>query len=203
MSGPSPIPVFDIGQVLLRWDPKGALARHFPETAALEAFMAEVGFMEWHAHQDAGRPVAEGVADHAARYPHHGPVFAAFYEDWLEAIPGEVDGTRAIFEGLAARGPVYGISNFSRELFDRTLPSHPFLGRFSGLVLSGDVGINKPDPRIYARLCEGFGLRPGDCLFIDDSQRNVEGARAVGMDAVLFTDAPSLSLALQARGLSW
>jgi 2-haloacid dehalogenase len=203
MSRSAPVPVFDIGQVLLRWEPRAALAPHFSEAAAVEAFMAEVGFMDWHARQDAGRPVAEAVADHAARFPHHAPVFAAFYDDWLKAVPGEVDGTRAIFEGLAARGPVYGISNFSRELFDRTVPVHPFLGRFSGLILSADVGINKPNPRIYATLCERFGLSPGDCIFIDDAPRNVEGARAFGMDAVLFTDAPSLSGELEARGLSW
>ncbi|MGQ3354959.1 MAG: HAD-IA family hydrolase [Phreatobacter sp.] len=199
----SPVPVFDIGQVLLRWEPKTALQQHFADAAALEAFMAEVGFMDWHARQDAGRPVAEAVADHAARFPGHAPVFAAFYDDWLKAVPGEVPGTRAIFEGLAAGGPVYGISNFSRELFDRTLPAHPFLAGFSGLVLSADVGINKPDPRIYAILCERYALAPGDCIFIDDAPRNVEAARAFGMDALLFTDALSLSGALRARGLAW
>lgn len=203
MSRTSPVPVFDIGQVLLRWEPKAALGPHFPDAAALETFMAEVGFMDWHARQDAGRAVAEAVADHAARFPRHAQVFAAFYDDWLKAVPGEVAGTRAIFEGLAARGPVYGISNFSRELFDRTAPVHRFLDRFSGLVLSADVGINKPDPRIYAILCERYALAPGNCIFIDDAPRNVEAARAFGMDAVLFTDAPSLSEALRARGLSW
>lgn len=203
MSRSSPIPVFDIGQVLLRWEPKAALQPHFADAAALEAFMAEVSFMDWHARQDAGRPVAEAVADHAARFPRHAPVFGAFYDDWLKSVPGEVPGTRAIFEGLATGGPVYGISNFSRELFDRTLPAHPFLAGFSGLVLSADVGINKPDPRIYAILCERFSLAPADCIFIDDAPRNVEAARAFGMDAVLFTDALSLSGALRARGLAW
>ncbi|MBY0361159.1 MAG: HAD family phosphatase [Phreatobacter sp.] len=197
------IPVFDIGQVLLRWEPRAALAPHFQHGAALDAFMEEVGFMDWHARQDAGRGVAEAVADHAARFPHHAEVFAAFYDNWLDAVPGEVPGTRAIFEGLAARGPVYGISNFSRELFDRTRPAHPFLESFSGLVLSADVGINKPDQRIYAILCERHALAPQACLFIDDSPRNVEAARAFGMDAVHFTDASSLSAALRARGLVW
>jgi 2-haloacid dehalogenase len=195
------VPVFDIGQVLLRWDPRGALSRHFPSVEAVDAFMQEVGFMDWHAGQDAGRPVAEAVADQAARYPSHAHVFTAFYDDWLHSVPGEVPGSRAILETLAARGPVYGISNFSRELFDRTTPVYPFLTLFTGLVLSGDVGINKPDPRIYAILCERHGLDPRHCLFIDDSARNVEAARAYGMDALVFTDAPSLADALRARGL--
>lgn len=203
MPSRTPVPVFDIGQVLLQWQPRASLQRHFPDDAAIDAFMAEVGFMDWHARQDAGRPVAEAVTDHAARFPHHAPVFAAFYDDWLHSVPGEVPGTRAIFEALAARGPVYGISNFSRELFDRTVPAYPFLGAFSGLVLSGDVGINKPDPRIYAILCERHGLDPAACVFIDDSERNVQAARDHGMAAVHFTDAASLSASLRALGLAW
>ena len=203
MSRSTPVPVFDIGQVLLQWQPRASLERHFPDPAAIDAFMAEVGFMDWHARQDAGRAVAEAVEDHAARFPHHAAVFAAFYDDWLRSVPGEVPGTRAIFEGLAARGPVYGISNFSRELFDRTVPAYPFLAAFSGLVLSGDVGINKPDPRIYAILCERHALEPAACVFIDDSQRNVQAARDHGMAAVHFTDAASLSASLRGLGLAW
>lgn len=203
MSTPRPfVPVFDIGQVLLRWEPRAALARHCGEDA-VDAFMEEVGFSAWHARQDAGRPVAEAVRDHAARFPRHAQVFAAFYDRWLAAVPGEVPGTRAIFEALAARGPVYGISNFSRELFDRTLPAYPFLSGFTGLVLSADEGIVKPDPRIYAILCERYRLSARDCLFIDDSMANVEAARAFGMAAIPFTDAPSLALALREHGLAW
>ncbi|MCZ8317195.1 MAG: HAD-IA family hydrolase [Phreatobacter sp.] len=186
---------------MLRWDPLGAMTRHFESRAAVESFMEKVGFMDWHARQDAGRPIAEAVAAHAALHPAHAGVFAAFYEDWLASVPGEVPGTRAIFEALLEKGPVFGISNFARELFDRTVPAYPFLGRFTGLVLSGDVGINKPDPRIYAILCERHGLEANRCVFIDDSARNVEAARAFGMDALLFTDAPSLADALRARGL--
>lgn len=198
-----PIPVFDIGQVLVRWDPKRGLARHFKDEAAVERFMTEIDFAGWHALQDAGRPVDAAVADLSGRFPHYRAAIAGFYADWLDSIPGEVAGTRAIFEGLARRGPVYGISNFSRELFDRTLPVYPFLASFTGLILSGDVGVNKPDPRIYRILCERHGLAPARCLFIDDSERNVAAARAEGMDAVLFTDAASLSGALRSRGLDW
>lgn len=199
----TPLPVFDIGQVLLRWQPRDSLGRHLADDAAIDAFMDEVGFMDWHARQDAGRPVIEAVAEHSARFPHHASILASFYDDWLLSVPGEVPGTRAIFEGLAARGPVYGISNFSRELFDRTVPAYPFLGSFTGLVLSGDVGINKPDPRIYAILCERHDLTPSDCVFIDDSERNVAAARAHGMTAVHFTDAASLSASLRGLGLTW
>jgi 2-haloacid dehalogenase len=195
------IPVFDIGQVLLRWDPKGSLARLVGSAEAAEAFMDEIDFHAWHGRQDAGRAVAEAVADHSKRFPHHAAVFSGFYERWLDAVPEEVPGTRAIFEDLLAQGPVYGISNFSRELFDRTVPAYPFLGRFTGLVLSADVGINKPDPRIYRILCERHDLDARDCVFIDDSERNVAGARAEGMAGIVFTDAAALSAGLAALGL--
>lgn len=197
------IPVFDIGQVLVRWEPRRGLARHFGDDAALDRFMAEIDFARWHALQDAGRPIETAVADLAGRFPHHRDAIAGFYANWLDSIPGEVDGTRAIFEGLGRRGPVYGISNFSRELFDRTVPAYPFLAGFTGLVLSGDVGINKPDPRIYRILLDRHGLEAGGCIFIDDSERNVAAARTVGMDAIHFTGAASLSAALRARGLAW
>ncbi|MBL8570340.1 MAG: HAD family phosphatase [Phreatobacter sp.] len=196
------IPVFDIGQVLLRWEPRAALARITGSEAGADAFMQEVDFASWHGRQDAGRLVAEAVAEHSARFPHYAEVFAAFYDRWLDAVPGEVPGTRVIFEALRARGPVYGISNFSRELFDRTVPAHPFLGEFTGLVLSADVGINKPDPRIYRILCERHGLDPRTCVFIDDSARNVEAARAAGMRGIVFTDAGALSSELAAMGFA-
>lgn len=196
------IPVFDIGRVLLRWEPQAALARIIGSHAEAEAFMREVDFASWHGQQDAGRAIADAVAEHSARFPHRAAIFAAFYDRWLDAVPGEVPGTRAIFEALLARGPVYGISNFSRELFDRTVPVHPFLGAFTGLVLSADVGINKPDPRIYRILCERHDLDPGACVFIDDSVKNVEAARAEGMNGIVFTEAAQLSAALSAMGLA-
>lgn len=196
-------PIFDIGRVLLRWEPERALAPYFRDTAEIAAFMAEVGFFAWHARQDAGRPVADGVAELAARFPVHERAIAGFYERWLDAVPGEVPGSRAILEGLAAQGPIYGLSNFSRELFDRTEPHHPILQRFAGLVLSGDVGLNKPDPGLYAALIERYGLSPEACIFIDDSAANVETARRLGMVGVQFMDAPQLSVALSELGFRW
>lgn len=191
MSRPT-VPVFDIGQVLIRWDPHGAFSRRLGSAEAAAAFMAEIDFLGWHGQQDAGRTVAEAVRTLSARFPHHAAHAKGFYDDWLEAVPGEVAGMRALFETLVARMPVYGISNFSRELFDRTLPVYPFLGAFTGLVLSGDARMNKPDPRIYRLLCDRYGLAPADCFFIDDSSANVEAARAIGMRAHVFTDAASL-----------
>lgn len=202
MSKSAPVIVFDIGQVLLRWDPKAGFSRYFPDLGDVERFMAETDFFAWHARQDAGRSVAEGIAEQQARHPAHAEAIEGFYRRWLDSVPGEVAGTRVIFETLADRGPVYGLSNFSRELFDETVPHYPFLQRFTGLVLSGDVGINKPDPGIYRALTDRYRLNPADCLFIDDSRPNVEAARALGWDAVVFTDAPTLVADLAVRGVA-
>lgn len=199
MSRPT-VPVFDIGQVLIRWDPHGAFSRRLGSAEAAAALMAEIDFAGWHGQQDAGRTVDEAIRTLSARFPHHAAHAKGFYDDWLEAVPGEVAGMRALFETLVARMPVYGISNFSRELFDRTLPAYPFLGAFTGLVLSGDARMNKPDARIYRLLCDRYGLAPADCFFIDDSPANVEAARAIGMRAHVFTDAASLLPVLRHEG---
>jgi 2-haloacid dehalogenase len=196
-----PIPVFDIGQVLLRWDPDNSFTRLAGDRTSGRAIMDEIDFYGWHAHQDAGRSVADAVSAHAARFPHHREIIAGYYDNWLDSVPGEVPGTRALFETLADRGPIFGISNFSRELFDRTVPVYPFLGRFTDLLLSADVGMNKPDPRIYRILIERNGLDAANLVFIDDNPANVAAAQAEGMDGIVFTDAPSLSAALRARGL--
>ena len=132
----------------------------------------------------------------------HAATIAGFYDRWLDAVPGEVPGMRDLFLGLTGRMPVYGISNFSRELFDRTLPVYPFLSAFTGLVLSGDENLTKPDARIYRLLCERYGLPPERCMFIDDSPANVDAARGVGMKAHTFTDAASLVPVLRAEGFA-
>ncbi|QCK86360.1 HAD family phosphatase [Phreatobacter aquaticus] len=201
MTPTKPTAVFDIGQVLLRWDPVNSFTRLLGDPERARAVMDEIDFHGWHAHQDAGRLVADAVADHVSRFPHHGEVISAYYDNWLDSVPGEVPGTRALFETLADQGPVFGISNFSREMFDRTVPAYPFLKRFTDLVLSADVRINKPDPRIYRILAERNGLTPSSLIFIDDNPANVAAAQAEGWDGIVFTDAPSLSAALRARGL--
>lgn len=197
------LPVFDIGRVLIRWEPRRGLARFLGDDAAIDRFMAETDFTAWHGRQDAGRSVAEAVAEASRRFPHHAHVLSGFYDHYAESLPGEVPGTRAIFEALVACGPVYGLSNFSRELFDRIAPSYPFLAAFAGLVLSADERVNKPDPRIYRALCARYGLSPERLVFIDDIEANVAAARAEGMAGIVFTDAAALAAALRELGLTW
>jgi 2-haloacid dehalogenase len=118
-------------------------------------------------------------------------------------VPGEVPGSVAILERLREAGvPLYAITNFSSEKFAEAQARFPFLTRFIDVVVSAEEGLLKPDPAIYRRLLDRNGLAASDCLFIDDSEKNVIGARAVGMRAHHFRDAAGLAAALRAEGLS-
>ncbi len=190
--------VFDLGNVLIRWQPH--LAFDFASEAEWQDWARRAGFAEWNLEQDRGRSFAEGLTalptDLAAPlrdYP------ARFGDTIRDPVPG----TWELLERLLAGGhATYAITNWGRETWPAALALHPRLGAsFRDIVVSGIEQIIKPDPAIYRLLLERNGLSAGECLFIDDSPRNVAGAHAVGMDAVLFTDAQTLARDLSARDL--
>ena len=194
--------VFDVGRVLIRWEPEPLLADLLGGEAALALAAGRFDFHDWHARQDAGRPIAEALAEVEASHPDLAPALAGFYERWLEAVPAPVEGTVEILEALEAAGrPLYAITNFSAELWPMPVARYPFLGRFRDAVVSGTVGITKPDPAIYRLFLERNSLAPEACLFIDDREENVAAARALGIDAIRFESADALRPALAERGL--
>lgn len=195
--------IFDIGNVLLRWDARLLFRRVLPDEAAIDAFLDEVGFHDWNLELDAGLPWDEGVARQSARYPQHAAAFRAFHARWHETLPGAIDGSVAILDELAAAAvPLYAITNYSAEKWAETLPRFPFLAtRFRDVVVSGHEGVTKPDPAIYRLLLDRNRLAPETCVFIDDNGANVAAAAALGIDAILFTDPEALRAALAARGL--
>lgn len=195
--------VFDVGQVLLRWEPWPVLDALIGEDAAKRTdFRETVDFMAWHTEQDRGRPVAEAVAAASEVYPDHAGVLAAFYDRWLDTIPGAIEGTVAILDRLDAAGtPLYAITNFPAEQWEKTLPVYPFLGRFRDVVVSGREHLLKPDLAIYRLFLARNGLAPEACVFIDDNPANVAAARQIGIDGVLFEGPGSLAEALTARGV--
>ncbi|MEL6266552.1 MAG: HAD family phosphatase [Pseudomonadota bacterium] len=193
--------VFDVGKVLIDWQPDLVLESLMGGPAALAAFHAEVDFMAWHTEQDRGRTVADAVAVARRDFPKHADALAQVYDRWLDTIPGPVPGTHEILERLAARGPVYAITNFPAHQWPKSVTAYPFLGLFTDVVVSGEVGLVKPDLAIFHLLFERNGLAAADCVFVDDSPRNIAAAQAVGMDAIHFTDAPALARALAERGI--
>lgn len=195
------IPVFDVGGVLIDWNPRHLYRRLIADEDEMERFLATVCTPVWNLSMDRGRPWADGVAELVARFPDQAALIRAFDERWLETVAGALDDTVALLEMLLARGgPVYAITNFSSEKFALACRHFPFLGRFTGVVVSGEVGLVKPEPAIFQRFLERFGLAAERCLFIDDMALNVAAARQAGMAAVQFTDADRLATDLRQAG---
>ena len=197
------IAVFDLGGVLIDWDPRHLYRRLFDgDEAAMEDFLATVCTPEWNRCQDAGRSFAEAEAEAIARYPDKRELITAWLRHFDEMVPGAIEGTVAVLARLRARGvPLYALSNWSAETFALSRSRFPFLDWFRGVVVSGQERVLKPDPRIFALLLERYGIDPGRAVFIDDSPANTAAAEAIGMHAIRFVSPAQLTQELQALGL--
>jgi 2-haloacid dehalogenase len=195
--------IFDVGNVLIRWDPRLLYRQLVADEAAIDGFFAEIGFDAWNRGFDAGAPWEEGVAALAARHPHRAELIRAFHHRWHETVPGAVEGMPELLEGLAAAGvPLYAITNFSGEKWRETLARFPFLAAaFRDVVVSGDERVMKPDAEIFRRCLARNRLEASRAVFVDDSAANVAAAAALGMDAIRFASAPQLAAELKSRGL--
>lgn len=195
--------VFDLGGVLIDWDPRYLYRTLFDgDDAALERFLAEVCTPEWNARQDAGRPWSEAVAELAARFPQQRDLIEAFHRRWPETLGGPIaENVAALAELRRTSVRLFALSNWSAETFPVARARYDFLGWFDGLVISGEEGVIKPDPRIFGRLIERFGVDPSVTLFIDDHATNVTAAASLGFATHLYRDPRSLREDLVARGL--
>lgn len=194
--------VFDIGNVLIHWDPRVLYRKIFATEDEVEWFLTEVCSSAWNLEQDRGRTFAEAVAEATARHPDHADAIAAYHHRWHETITHVIEDTVDILEELHAKGaPLYAITNWNQDKFRETRARYDFLNRFRDIVVSGDEKLIKPDPAIYELLLNRNGLKAADCLFIDDSPKNVAGAEAVGMKAHHFTSPHALRRHLTGMGL--
>jgi 2-haloacid dehalogenase len=194
--------VFDIGNVLVRWERDLPFRRLIPDAAARAYFMDTVIPLAWHAEHDGGRNAEEMIAERTAQFPEHAALIRAWLTHFNETIPGPVPGSPALVEELSARRvPLYAITNFGADTWAGFAPGWPLAARFSDIVVSGDERLAKPDPAIYALAAARFGRVPGSMLFIDDSLANVESAHACGWHAHHFIDATGLRDELVERGL--
>jgi 2-haloacid dehalogenase len=194
--------VFDIGNVLVHWEPRALYRKIFASEDEVEWFIANVCNSDWNLEQDRGRSFAEAVREATARFPEHADAIAAYDLRWHETMPGPIDGTVGILEELRQRGtPLYAITNFNQDKFRETLERFAFLRTFRDIVVSGDERLLKPDPAIYRVLLERNGIDAAACVFIDDSEKNVRGAEAVGMKAIHFTTPQALRADLAGMGL--
>lgn len=198
-----PIIVFDLGGVLLDWNPRYLYQRFFDgNLTAIDSFLNEINFSEWNLEQDKGRTFAEGVADLSRQFPHHSSLIAAYHEQWENSISGPIQETVDILRLLKQKKhPLFGLSNWSAETFSRIRPKYDFLEWFDGIVISGEVKAAKPDRRIYEILLELINDSAENCLFIDDSRANIVAAEELGFMTIHFESSQQLKRDLSAQGL--
>ncbi|WP_417688046.1 HAD family hydrolase [Roseibium sp.] len=202
MSSFAEIVVFDIGNVLIEWDPDHLYRKLIPDEADRARFLQDICSMDWNLQQDLGRSWTEAIDQLVRAHPDQADLIAAYSERWHEMVPGAISGTVDILLELKASGvPLYAITNFSSDKFAETQERFPFLKQsFLDILVSGDEGMIKPDIRIYETFLSRNNLAPGACVFIDDSPNNVEGARRSGMNALHFTSPDVLRTDLRSLG---
>jgi 2-haloacid dehalogenase len=197
------IVVFDLGGVLIDWDPRHLYRKLFAgDETAMEHFLATVCTHEWHRHHDAGRSFAEGARLLKAEHPDKAELIDVFGNREGEMMAGPIAGAVEILKELRdCEVPLYALSNWSAETFPLARERFDFLGWFRGILVSGDVKVIKPDPRIFELLLERFAIDPLRAIFIDDVEVNAAAARAFGIHAIHFTNPVALRAELVALGL--
>jgi 2-haloacid dehalogenase len=195
--------VFDLGGVLIDWNPRYLYRTFFPDDeAGMERFLEEIGFAAWNDKQDAGRPFAEAVAELTALHPHHTDKIAAFWTNWAESLGDAIDGTVSILRRLKKAGvPLYALTNWSAETFPVARQRFDFLTLFDGILVSGEEKIRKPDAAIFHLMQQRFSLEPGRTIFIDDTAKNIAAAEKLGFIVLPFTTPASLQSSLLAHGI--
>jgi len=195
--------VFDLGGVLIDWDPRHLYRKLFAgEEAAMEHFLATVCTHEWNRGQDAGRTFAEACGLLKAEHPDKTELIDAYHLRFDEMMPGPIAGSVEILAELKATGtPLYCLTNFSAETYPPTFERFEFLRWFHGVLVSGEVGVIKPDPRIFELLIERFAIDPRRAVYIDDVAANVAAARPFGIHAIHFTSPAALRTELAQLGL--
>jgi 2-haloacid dehalogenase len=194
--------VFDVGNVLLRWDPRNLYRKLFDDEARMEQFLSGVCTPAWNLEFDRGYSFADGVAELIAKHPEWASHIRAFDERWHEMVSGVIEENVDLLRRLRQRGvPIYAITNFSREKYAEALDRYPFFRDFEGVIVSGHERLIKPDPAIYRLFLTRYNLEAVDCVFIDDSEENVKGAASVGMHAIRYADGMDLAAALEKLGI--
>jgi 2-haloacid dehalogenase len=195
--------VFDIGRVLIHYDPDLPFSRLIPDNTERSWFLENVCTAAWNIEQDRGRSWQEAEDLLIALHPDHAENIRNFRRYWHEMVPHAYDDSVALMEALIDKGhDVTMLTNFASDTFADARRRFPFLNRPRGVTVSADIGMIKPDRGIYEHHAASFGLAPEATLFIDDSQKNVDGAKAAGWHAVLFQNAKTLEADLERFGIS-
>jgi len=195
--------IFDFGGVVVHWDPRRVYRRFLQTDEAIDRFFREVGFHRWNADQDRGaRTWDEAVAELSSRFPYHRELISAYHEFWEDSIGGPIEETVRLMERLRAYGHrLVGLSNWSAEKFRLTQRRYDLFKLFDEIIISGDVKVMKPEREIFDITLRKLGLRADECLFVDDSQGNVDAAAAMGFHVIHFQSPSQLEADLRRLGL--
>ena len=194
--------IFDFGGVLIDWNPYYFFRKVMVNDTEIERFLQEVNFKDWNYELDKGVPFKQGVEELCRKFPQRAELIRLYDARWEETLGCVFAATVELVKKVKYSGlPVYGLSNWSVEKFALVRPKHDFLNWFEDIVVSGEVKLAKPDPRIYQLLLQRNGLKPEDCLYIDDSEDNIRGARQVGLNVIHYQSSRQLQNELQKFGL--
>jgi len=180
--------VFDLGGVLIDWNPAYVYRTVFKTEDSVRHFLKNVCTTDWNEQQDAGRTFADATALLVSEYPQYRTEIQQYYGRWKEMLGGPIEDTVTFLQGLHREGRyrLVALTNWSAEAFPVARELYPFLGLFEQILVSGEEMMKKPDHRIFVLLYSKFQINPAEALFIDDNPHNVEASRATGMDAVRF-----------------
>ncbi|SNC75983.1 2-haloacid dehalogenase [Hymenobacter gelipurpurascens] len=192
--------VFDLGGVLIDWNPRYLYRKLMADEQQMETFLSTITTPDWNEEQDAGRTLAEATAQLVGQYPEHRELIEHFYGRWPEMLGGAIQGTVDILTELrnSGRYRLYALTNWSEETFPVALEQFEFLHWFEAIVVSGTEKSRKPFPGFYHTLLTRYQLEPGQAVFIDDNERNILAAKAIGFQTVHFQSPEQLRAELEA-----
>jgi 2-haloacid dehalogenase len=195
--------IFDLGNVLIKWDPTVVYKDYFQTENELNHFFQTICTLEWNEEQDKGRSVKEATESLIDEHPSYEEAIRMYYGRWTEMILGAMDGTPDILRSIHAKNEqrLFALTNWSAELFPYALDNFDFLSLFEGILVSGEEKMKKPDLEIYRRFEEKFPINRANCVFIDDSQRNIKGAQDAGWNTIHFKSATQLKGDLKKLGI--
>lgn len=182
------VAIFDLGGVLIDWNPRYLYRKLFPgDEAGMERFLSEICTPHWNERQDEGRRFAEAEAELIARHPDKAQLIRAWHARFPEMIPGAIEEVVDVLGELRARGTrLYALTNWSAETFPSQRRRFEFFDWFAGIVVSGQEGVIKPDPRIFHRLLSRFAVKADQSVFIDDNLKNAQAASALGIHGIHY-----------------
>lgn len=191
--------IFDLGAVLIDWNPRYMYSKLFDDEVAMENFLRDITTPDWNEEQDAGRPLHEGTELLVSIFPEHEEHIRAFYNRWDEMLGEAFHDVVEIFKKLKDKNryKIYALTNWSAETFPVAFERFDFLKWFDGIVVSGAEKMRKPTPEFYHILLDRYQVKAEEALFIDDNYRNILAAEELGIQCIHFTSAGQLSEELE------